>query len=538
MNQHYFDVPFGFAGDVTPIPDPLQTGGGVSMTEGWNFNYQRDLSTDPAALPIDRSTMNWLLLQITQALQALQQTGTPEFINAAQNAGAAFPYGKGAEVLWSASGNAPFTKFVSLTAANTNTPSTSDPTGATTGWQIVCDPIATSAQAAAGTDNASIITPLLLAQQTALRALLAGNSSQVFNVAPATSSTQAVQLSQLGGYAGFLSLNANATLTNANANYLIDWFGASGGAVGLPSGITMPANSTQTIYNYGGGTLTLNTTGSGDFIYSGGGTTTHSIVLQKGDNLILSYRGTNEIDVIGGSAAFQFNPITVAPATAGTHAMQLQQATGRLLAVRVFTASGTYTPTAGTRFVIVKLQAAGGGGGGTVNTGANVSIGGGGGAGAYSEAQFISGFSGAAMVVGVGGTGGAAGGGSGTNGGNTSFAGNVVQGGGGGVGGAAATPPFAQIGGTGGPAPSFGYINTAGGSGGTSTAAAVASFVSGQGGNSALGAGGASQGTTTAPGNTAQGYGGGGGGAANGAGTSGQPGGNGAPGLIVVYEYA
>jgi len=229
MNQHYFDVPFAFGGDVTAIPDPLQTGGTVSFTEGWNYNYQRNLATDPAALPIDRSTMNWLLLQVTQAIQALQQQGTPEFILASQNGGVAYSYGKGAVVLWSSSGTAPFTKYVSLTASNANTPSASDPLGTTTGWQVVCDPIATSAQAAAGTDNASIMTPLLVAQQTALRALLAGNGSQVFNVGPATAATHAPEASQVQAaafnYAGAAGGTANAltaTLTPAPASLTDD----------------------------------------------------------------------------------------------------------------------------------------------------------------------------------------------------------------------------------------------------------------------------------------------------------------------------
>lgn len=192
MNQHYFDVPFAFSGDKTSIPDPLQVGGTVSFTEGWNYNYQRNLATDPAALPIDRSTMNWLFNSITVALQALQQSGVPEWIKAADNGGTAFPYGKGAVVLYSASGTAPFTKYVSLINTNTDTP------GATANWQVVADAIATSGQAATGTDNATIMTPLLVAQQDALRALLAGNSSQVFNVGPATAATHAPQLQQLG----------------------------------------------------------------------------------------------------------------------------------------------------------------------------------------------------------------------------------------------------------------------------------------------------------------------------------------------------
>lgn len=55
----------------------------------------------------------------------------------------------------------------------------------------------------------------------------------------------------------------------------------------------------------------------------------------------------------------------VPPATASQHAMQLGQATGRLLNVQVITSSGTYTPTAGTNSIIVEVQGAGGGSGGT-----------------------------------------------------------------------------------------------------------------------------------------------------------------------------
>jgi hypothetical protein len=252
MKQHYFDVPFAFAGDVTAIPDPLQVGGTVSMTEGWNYNYQRNLSTDPSALPIDRSTTNWLLLQISTALQALQQVGAPEFILAAQNGGAAYSYGQGAVVLWSASGNAPFVKYVSLTAGNVNTPSASDPLGTTTGWQVVCDPIATSTQAGAGTNNASIMTPLLVAQQTALRALLAGSSSQVFNVGPAVSATQAPQLQQMTGrLLNIQVFNASGTYTpTAGTTSIVVWSQAPGGGSG---GCQGPSGGTQTSLSQAGG---------------------------------------------------------------------------------------------------------------------------------------------------------------------------------------------------------------------------------------------------------------------------------------------
>lgn len=228
-NQHYFDVPFAFAGDVTAVPDPLQVGGTVSFTEGWNFNYQRNLSTDPAALPIDRSTMNWLLLQITTAIAALQKETVPEWIAAAQNGGVAISYGLGSTVLWSASGNAPFGKYVSVTANNALTPSAGDPLGTTTGWQVVCDPIATSAQAATGTNNASIMTPLLVAQQTALRALLAGSATQVFNVGPATAATHALQQQQKG-YVVFTS--SGSWTAPFTGTLYVDGCGGGGGGGG------------------------------------------------------------------------------------------------------------------------------------------------------------------------------------------------------------------------------------------------------------------------------------------------------------------
>lgn len=320
MNQHYFDVPFAFSGDVTAIPDPLQTGGTVSFTEGWNYNYQRDLATDPAALPIDRSTMNWLLLQITTALQSLQQNGVPEFILASQNGGTAYSYAKGAVVNWSASGSAPFTKFVNLNASNTNTPSLSDPTGATTGWQIDVDPISTSAQAAAGTDNASIMTPLLVAQQTALRALLAGSSTQVFNVGPATATTHAPEVGQVQrsafNYAGLAGGTANAitaTLSIAPGSYT-DY---------LVVVVRVASNNT--------GSTSLNVNGLGAVPVIGAAHQT----LQGGELIAggfacfaysMNYSEAILLWATGGAEQ-------VGPATQSQHAVQLGQADGRYMPI-------------------------------------------------------------------------------------------------------------------------------------------------------------------------------------------------------------
>lgn len=272
-NQHYFDVPFAFSGDVTAIPDPLQVGGTVSFTEGWNYNYQRNLSTDPAALPIDRSTMNWLFLQITTALQALQKETIPEFITSAQNGGTAIAYNPQARVLWSASGSAPFTAYVNiLGTTNSNTPSASDPGGTTTGWQISCDPISTSAQAAAGTNNASIITPLLLAQQTALRALLAGSSSQVFNVGAATAASHAVPLSQVQGLTTGRLLR-RSVYTNVGGTLFVSVNGGTPTSTGATSFTALAATNTLVIEGVGaggGGGAAVNTS-SGQLAMGGAG---------------------------------------------------------------------------------------------------------------------------------------------------------------------------------------------------------------------------------------------------------------------------
>ncbi|MCA3194308.1 MAG: phage tail protein [Cupriavidus sp.] len=232
--------------------------------------------------------------------------------------------------------------------------------------------------------------------------------------------------------------------------------------------------------------------------------------------------------------------LQVAPATQSQHAMQFGQAVGRYLGTRVFTANGTYTPTAGTNSVVVRLCGGGGGGGGTNATAAgNVAVAGGGGSGAYAEGRFTSGFSGATITIGAGGVGGPTST-SGAVGGATSF--GVLLSAGGGSGGAPgpnSAPPYSQSGGNGATFPVSGNIlNVQGGNGSSCSASSTSSFVAGGGGSGPLGNGAPPIGSTTAPGNSAAGYGGGGGGAATGPSGSGQAGGAGAPGVIIVHEYA
>lgn len=78
---------------------------------------------------------------------------------------------------------------------------------------------------------------------------------------------------------------------------------------------------------------------------------------------------------------------------------------GRLLNVKVFTSSGTYTPTAGTKSIVVECQGGGGGGGGAVITGAAsaLSAGSGGAAGSYAKGRFMNIGSSYPVIVGAGG---------------------------------------------------------------------------------------------------------------------------------------
>lgn len=219
---------------------------------------------------------------------------------------------------------------------------------------------------------------------------------------------------------------------------------------------------------------------------------------------------------------------------------------GRFLGVQTFTASGTYTPTAGTNKIIVIVQAGGGGGGGTVATSTGqCAVGSGGGAGAYAMALITSGFSGATVTVGANGTGTA--GGNGTAGSASSFGTFVTcPGGNGGVVGQAvsgATLGSGITSGTVGPTLSGATkINTVAGDIGASGLVIGVSpglFNSGHGGSTPMGTGGSNIGPgTAANGNPGFGNGSGGGGAAAAASQAATTGGNGTPGIVIVFEYS
>ncbi|EKG5017784.1 hypothetical protein O3Q57_002909 [Salmonella enterica] len=117
---------------------------------------------------------------------------------------------------------------------------------------------------------------------------------------------------------------------------------------------------------------------------------------------------------------------------------------GRLLNVKTITTSGTYTPTAGTKSIIVEAIGGGGASGNLTATGATSNaVSAAGSNGAYAKARYTSGFSSISVTVGAGGTVNGAGGGNGGDGGTTSFGSLLVcpAGKGSGV-GTAKVPPF------------------------------------------------------------------------------------------------
>lgn len=237
---------------------------------------------------------------------------------------------------------------------------------------------------------------------------------------------------------------------------------------------------------------------------------------------------------------------------------------GRLLNIQTFTSSGTYTPSSGVGKAHIKMVGAGGGGGGAdSDTAGEYGYGTGGGAGGYVEGYFdVSGDGyNATITIGAGGTGGTAAGNvdvDGGNGGDTVYNdGTVTWTAGGGSGGITTSDRDLDV---------YGEGATAGPAGGTATASGALIAVQGapgegasgdsgstsraqggNGGSTVFGGGGrgkaiednAAQTTATSiSGGDGSGYGSGGGGSASLGATTNAVGGAGAPGFVIIYEYA
>ncbi|ENF11895.1 phage tail fiber repeat family protein [Escherichia coli P0304777.5] len=202
---------------------------------------------------------------------------------------------------------------------------------------------------------------------------------------------------------------------------------------------------------------------------------------------------------------------------------------GRLVNTRIFTSSGTYTPTPGTKRIRVTITGGGGGGGGCQATSNNETFfGAGGGAGGTAIVTLILTKDSYPVTIGAGG-GGGVGATNGLKGGDSSF-GTVIAPGGEGGGKVGVTNTNGGNGGV----PSTGGINITGGNGGDGQSGNIS--VSGEGGTSHWGGGGRAG---AGGGVSGKAYGSGGGGAYD-AGYSGasMTGGKGAAGICIIEEFA
>ena len=218
----------------------------------------------------------------------------------------------------------------------------------------------------------------------------------------------------------------------------------------------------------------------------------------------------------------------------------LGDGSGRLIQCQVFKSSGTYTPTKGTKFIIVEIVGGGGAGGGCqVGYPNNAACGGGGMSGEYVKAR-VDNPTVTTVTIGYGGTGASAS--VGAPGGTTSFGNTIIAKGG--LGGnvlAEGTAP-----GVVGPygaytEPGFTGANIIGSGSGYSSPGVRYSgslAMGGPGGDSILGAGAGSQ-AIVGEGINANGHGGGGGGACvYGGATQQRAGGSGMAGIAIIWEYA
>lgn len=199
-------------------------------------------------------------------------------------------------------------------------------------------------------------------------------------------------------------------------------------------------------------------------------------------------------------------------------------AVGRLIGVKIITASTTYAATPGTKKVLAIITGGGGGGGSChASSTANTFSGAGGGAAGTCIGLFnLSDITNKAITIGAGGIGQ-------TDGGNTTFAGMVAGGGEKGNWATSTSTP----GGSGGTA-TGGILNIPGGMGNDGQAGAY--LINGSGGGSLWGSGGRSG---QGGGIGAPAYGAGGGGAYDTAFTNTTyQGGNGAPGVALILEFA
>lgn len=148
----FFRTPFAAVGDREEIPDETQGTGAVSYPEGFGFDYERDPATDPAAKRVPRKQTNQYLYDITDNLRQYQLFGSPEWVPASENGGEPVVYAANARVLF----DGKLYRALQMTSAQ---PGVGDTWREEEPFNLAALR-ASTAQAQAGTDNATLMTPL------------------------------------------------------------------------------------------------------------------------------------------------------------------------------------------------------------------------------------------------------------------------------------------------------------------------------------------------------------------------------------------
>jgi hypothetical protein len=301
--------------------------------------------------------------------------------------------------------------------------------------------------------------------------------------------------------------------------------GSSGGTNNAFISFTGPSASLRT-FTLPNATATI-LTDNADVTVAQGGTGLGTLTL----NSLLVGAGTGNVTFIapsGDGSILQSNGTTWAAASSGV-----------LFNRQTLTSGTTYTPTAGTKEILIRMWGGGGAGGGC-NAAAGCA-GGGGGSGGYAE-YYLTNVGGTyTYSIGAGGVGavGAVGGAGGNTTFNTGATTITAFGGGGGAFTAGSAAIKFMLGGAGGVVSTNGHVNGAGEPGGVGMTSTVNTVVmSGSGASTALGGGGIGRSNVTGAGNAAvanTGSGGSGGAKIVAAGTN--AGGNGAAGVIIITEF-
>lgn len=125
----YFYYPFANDGDTETVTPSDAATGDVSYRYGFTPNYEKDLLLDSDALPVPRRIFNQVMLDVTKAIQVLQQNGAYPWVAPVDGGPDNYPIY--ARVTHTAGTPYGYQVWESQVAANTSEP------GTNTDWAIV-----------------------------------------------------------------------------------------------------------------------------------------------------------------------------------------------------------------------------------------------------------------------------------------------------------------------------------------------------------------------------------------------------------------